>query len=301
MRTCRLLVVIMAFAIVLFPPILHAQSGGTDPGAGSDENVSRPGRGTGMGPGMGMGRGRGMGMGPGMGRGMGMGMGRGMGMGGDPSAMLGSLIMKALDSDSDGELSPREIRNAVAALKALDLDKNGTLTSSELTAIMHSAGDESAAHDESNEHDHQGMGNMPADMSTLHSMFADRNKIHRTVKNLPDGAVAVTESDDEQIAALIQDHVPNMERRVQSNEPLPPMTFHPIFVELIKNAEKYTLEYEDTLNGVKVTYRSDDPFVVQLVQEHAALVSRFIKNGMEEIHKPYQFPKNMQAASSIPQ
>jgi len=27
-----------------------------------------------------------------------------------------------------------------------------------------------------------------------------------------------------------------------------------------------------------------------LVQEHAKLVSRFVKNGMEEIHKPYNLP-----------
>jgi hypothetical protein len=30
---------------------------------------------------------------------------------------------------------------------------------------------------------------------------------------------------------------------------------------------------------------------VKLVQEHAKLVSRFIKNGMQEIHKPYTLPK----------
>ena len=41
---------------------------------------------------------------------------------------------------------------------------------------------------------------------------------------------------------------------------------------------------------MKVTYKSADPYVVMLVQEHARLVSRFVQNGMEEIHKPYTFP-----------
>ncbi len=82
-----------------------------------------------------------------------------------------------------------------------------------------------------------------------------------------------------------------MEERVLGNEPLPPMTFHPIFVALIKHADDYTLTYEETDKGMKVKYQSDDPYVVMLVQEHAKLVSRFIKNGMEEIHTPYQLPK----------
>lgn len=132
---------------------------------------------------------------------------------------------------------------------------------------------------------------MREDMTTLHAMFANRDKIKRTIKMLPNGAEAVTESDDEKIAALLQEHVPAMESRVYERNPLPPMTFHPVFVNLIKHADDYTLTYEDTDKGTKVTYEADDPFVVMLVQEHAKLVSRFIKNGMEEIHRPYTLPK----------
>ncbi len=136
-----------------------------------------------------------------------------------------------------------------------------------------------------------GMSGMQGDMTTLHTMFAARDKIKRTVKNLPDGAEATTESDDEQIAGLIQEHVPAMEGRVMENNPLPPMTFHPVFIELIKYSEDYELSYEETDKGIKVTYKSDDPFVIMLVQEHAKLVSRFIKNGMEEVHNPYTLPQ----------
>lgn len=136
-----------------------------------------------------------------------------------------------------------------------------------------------------------GAGGFRADMTTIHSMFDDRDKIRRIVKLLPDGAEAVTESDDPKIAALIQDHVPNVENRVLENEPLPPMTFHPVFTGLIKNADKYSLHYEDTDKGVKVTYQSDDPYVVMLVQEHAKLVSRFIQNGRSEIHADFKLPE----------
>ncbi len=147
----------------------------------------------------------------------------------------------------------------------------------------------------------QGMGamqGMQGDMATLHAMFADRDKIKRTVTNLPDGAEAVTESDDNAIANMLKEHVPAMEDRVLGNQPLPPMTFHPIFVELIKHAGDYTLTYKETDKGMKVRYQSDDPYVVMLVQEHAQLVSRFIKNGMEEIHTPYTLPKASKGSST---
>ncbi len=143
-----------------------------------------------------------------------------------------------------------------------------------------------------------GMAERRADMTTLHSMFADREKIVRKVTMLTNGAEAITESDEASIVALIQEHVPAMEDRVHSNEPLPPMTFHPIFVELIKHADDYELSYEETDKGMKVTYEADDPFVIMLVQEHAKLVSRFIKNGMQEIHAPYKLPSTSTSSDS---
>lgn len=135
-----------------------------------------------------------------------------------------------------------------------------------------------------------GMGGNREDMTAIHQMFDARDRITRTVKELPDGAEAITESDDPKIARLIQTHVPAMETRIHEDNPLPPMTFHPVFMALRKHADDYTFEHEDTDLGVKVTYAAEAPYVVMLVREHAKLVSRFVKNGMEEIHKPYKLP-----------
>ncbi|WP_417747525.1 DsrE family protein [Rosistilla oblonga] len=139
-----------------------------------------------------------------------------------------------------------------------------------------------------------GGGGMQGDMKTLHAMFDERSKIKRTVTNLPDGAEAVTESDDEAVTLMIQNHVAAMEERVLGNKPLPPMTFHPIFVALLKHADDYTFTYTPTEKGIRVKYQSDDPYVVMLVQEHAKLISRFIKNGMAEVHAPYTLPTSPQ-------
>ena len=129
------------------------------------------------------------------------------------------------------------------------------------------------------------------DMNVIHTMFAHRDKIERTVKMLPDGAEALTESADKEVAALLKKHVPKVEERVINNEPLPPMTFHPVFVGLLRHAAEYTLDYRETDRGVKVRYQAETPYAVMLVQEHAKLVSRFIQNGMQEIHAPYTLPK----------
>lgn len=129
------------------------------------------------------------------------------------------------------------------------------------------------------------------DMMTIHGMFDGRERIRRAVTMLPDGARAITETDDRDLVLFLQSHVPAMDTRVLENQPLPPMTFHPLFQELIRNAEKYTLDYSFTDRGVEVVYQSEDPFVVFLVQEHAKLVSRFLRHGHGEIHAEYQLPK----------
>ena len=57
--------------------------------------------------------------------------GRG-GRGGPGGFMRMFPVMTALDSDGNGEISPEEIKGAVAALKKLDKNKDGKLTEDEL-------------------------------------------------------------------------------------------------------------------------------------------------------------------------
>jgi hypothetical protein len=60
----------------------------------------------------------------------------------------------------------------------------------------------------------QNGGNM--DMQTVMRLFADHTKIRRRVEPLANGVRAFTESDDPQIAALIQAHVATMYQRVDN-------------------------------------------------------------------------------------
>ena len=213
-----------------------------------------------MGPGMRGSMGPGMGMHGGMSRGMGPGMGMGRGIG--MGRGMGMGMGRGMGPGFGGQQLP--------------IDE---------------------ASESASGHNHA--GTMQSDMSVIHGMFNDRSKIRRWVNFLPDGAVAYTESDDPQLVKFLQSHVPSMDSRVVTNSPLPPMTFQPVFTELIKHAKDYALEYEDTENGVKVTYQSDNPYVVMLVREHAKLVGRFIHHGHQEIHAPYTLPKFSAAHSGF--
>ncbi len=102
---------LLLLASSIFASTATAQRGGGPPGDGP------PGGGRG---------------GPGGGRG-GFEGGRGGPGGGGASRMMSMMpVLKALDADSDGELSSAEIDNAVAALRSLDADNSGSLSSEEM-------------------------------------------------------------------------------------------------------------------------------------------------------------------------
>ena len=56
------------------------------------------------------------------------------------------------------------------------------------------------------------------DMSAIHELAVDHDRIRRTVTNLPDGIRTVTESDDPRIAQLIKEHVARMGQRVRAGK-----------------------------------------------------------------------------------
>jgi hypothetical protein len=135
--------------------------------------------------------------------------------------------------------------------------------------------------------DMMGMAHDSATMEQLrviHTLFVNHDRIKRTVTNLPNGIRTVTESDDPQIAALLKDHVGDMMKRVGAgNDPGLPIesdALHAIF----RDKDKIHTSVENTASGVVVVQTSDDAKVVAELQEHAAQVTDFAKEGMAAIH-----------------
>ena len=134
----------------------------------------------------------------------------------------------------------------------------------------------------------QGDSQFVTDRDTFHFLLAHGDKIRREVKNLKDGVETLTESDDQEIADKIQEHVAAMYVRVE--KPSPIHMRDPLSAEIFRNTDKIEMKVEETAKGIKAIETSKDPYVARLIQEHAKVVSLFVKNGFDEVHKNHAVP-----------
>ena len=137
----------------------------------------------------------------------------------------------------------------------------------------------------------KGRGSDPAfaaDRELFHELLQHRADIRREVKKLDRGVETLTESDKPEVAAAIQKHVASMEKRVKDKQPI--HRRDPLFAEVFRHANQIKFVYEKTKQGIRVTETSDDPYVVKLIQKHAEVVSLFVKNGFEEVHRNHDLP-----------
>jgi hypothetical protein len=123
-----------------------------------------------------------------------------------------------------------------------------------------------------------------ADMSAIHELTSNHDRIKRTVTNLPDGIRTVTESDDPRIAKLIQEHVASMGKRVQAGKMLGVPIESPAVHAIYANKDKISTTSEQTPKGIVVVQTSNDPKVVALLQEHAVEVMNLVEGGMAAMH-----------------
>ncbi len=131
-------------------------------------------------------------------------------------------------------------------------------------------------------------GAQQQDMKTIHALFDDHTKIKRSVSRIENGVTTITESDDPKLQALITEHVWAMQTRLAKKQPI--RQWDPLFVELFKHADKIKMEVSQTAKGMKVVETSSDPYVVKLIQSHAAGVSEFAAKGMSVMHKQHDLP-----------
>ncbi|MCA9137494.1 MAG: hypothetical protein KDB00_12065 [Planctomycetales bacterium] len=138
-------------------------------------------------------------------------------------------------------------------------------------------------------HSHAGDSQHDIDHQDFFFLIDHKESIQRTVKNLPNGIETTTESPDKAVAERIQKHVEAMYARVENVNPI--RMRDPLFREIFANAKKIKMQVKHTDQGVLVTETSDDPYVAKLLQEHAKVVSKFIKNGYAELPKNHAAPK----------
>lgn len=122
------------------------------------------------------------------------------------------------------------------------------------------------------------MGDNGQDMQIVHQLFAYHDQIHRSVETVPGGVKTVTESDNPEIAALIQQHVASMHQRLEEGRWFAMMS--QTLPTLFQNTDRYQRQSQLTNTGVKVTKTSDDSTLAEVLREHAQEVTQYVENGI---------------------
>jgi hypothetical protein len=124
-----------------------------------------------------------------------------------------------------------------------------------------------------------GMGDMMGPMRTGMQLFRHHSEIHRNVTVLSDGVRAVTESDNPEVAALIQEHVGDMYARIDRDRPFAYPMSRTVPV-LFQNIGRYRRELEVTPKGVAITETASDADMIELIKAHAREITGFVTEGM---------------------
>lgn len=124
---------------------------------------------------------------------------------------------------------------------------------------------------------------MPAEYrDTIHQLFSNHRDFTRTVELTETGYRATTVSADPEKAALLQKHVGQMEKRLDSGMPV--RRWDPAFAEIHEHYEDMVVKIETVENGIAVVVEGKTPAAILVAQNHAKIVSGFVEKGPEQMH-----------------
>lgn len=122
-------------------------------------------------------------------------------------------------------------------------------------------------------------------MSMVHELVVNHDRITRTVTNLPDGIRTVTESDDPAMAQRLKGHVAAMTGRVvAADDPGLPIESSALRT-IYRNGDKIRTVVDTTARGLVVVQTSNDPVTVAALQQHASEVTDLVRDGMARMHQ----------------
>ncbi len=126
-------------------------------------------------------------------------------------------------------------------------------------------------------------------MAAIHTLIDNHDAITRNVTHTTDGVVTVTRTDDAALVPTLQKHVLQMSELLDDGGSI--RHWDPLFVEIFEHAEHIEIEHELLDDGVRVRETSADPYVVKLIQAHAAKVDEFVERGRAAMHEPTAVPE----------
>ena len=134
---------------------------------------------------------------------------------------------------------------------------------------MHHGGNGQHQHDETNMPMLNGKNTTQYEVAHMRTLFQKHPAITRDVKNIDNGIITTTPSDDPKVANALINHVAEMITRVeQGDNPETPIQ-SPTLSILFEQGESIETEIETVENGVIVTQTSSNGDVVAALQKHA--------------------------------
>jgi len=128
-----------------------------------------------------------------------------------------------------------------------------------------------------------GVNSVGKDRDVWMQLLARHGSIRRSLTHRQEGDLgiveAVTESDDPEVVALIQDHARAMQARMKVGAQV--RSWDPVFTELFARYQLVTLEVTPTEHGVRIVEWSRDPETIALLRSHAMGVNDFVCEGMK--------------------
>ena len=140
-------------------------------------------------------------------------------------------------------------------------------------------------HDEVNMPGLQGEDITDQEIADLKQLFQKHNEISRSVENIPNGIITVTETDNEELRSSIVDHVSMMVTRLQEEKNPQVIIQSPTLHEIFEYYDEIETEIELTDKGISIIQTSNNPEVVALLQQHAFEISDMVDRGMQAVHE----------------
>jgi hypothetical protein len=132
-----------------------------------------------------------------------------------------------------------------------------------------------------------GYGKSPGRLIQL--LLDNHGSMERVVTHNKDGSiVSQTTSDDPAVAAMLQEHVAMMLEMVEQDRMI--RNWDPFFVALVTHSTEFETRVANIDNGVQVTESASTPCGQALIDNHTAVVSRFVKTGRTEAKKSHTVP-----------
>lgn len=116
----------------------------------------------------------------------------------------------------------------------------------------------------------------------IHGLFADHEKVFRTVELTSEGYRSTTVSSDPEVTASLRLHIQQMQSRLEGGMGV--RMWDPAFVELVAHYEDMDFEVRDIAGGVSVEVKGKTPAAVLVTQNHATIVSGFAEKGATQMH-----------------